>query len=105
MALAVVDKLREDIVPDFDIPVSYTHLPRLIEAAQDLGANSAVVFRKLIFPLSVPGILSGVTMVFVPSVATFAISRLLGGGMVTLLGDLIEAQFLGGAYNLSLIHI
>ena len=73
--------------------------PRLIEAAQDLGANSAQVFRKLIFPLSVPGILSGVTMVFVPSVATFAISRLLGGGMVTLLGDLIETQFLGGAYN------
>ena len=73
--------------------------PRLIEAAQDLGANSSVVFRRLIFPLSVPGILSGVTMVFVPSVATFAISRLLGGGMVTLLGDLIETQFLGGAYN------
>lgn len=73
--------------------------PRLIEAAQDLGANSAVVFRRLIFPLSVPGILSGVTMVFVPSVATFAISRLLGGGMVTLLGDLIETQFLGGSYN------
>ena len=73
--------------------------PLLIEAAQDLGANSAVVFRKLIFPLSVPGILSGITMVFVPSVATFAISRLLGGGMVTLLGDLIETQFLGGAYN------
>ena len=73
--------------------------PRLIEAAQDLGANSAVVFRRLIFPLSIPGILSGITMVFVPSVATFAISRLLGGGMVTLLGDLIESQFLGGAYN------
>lgn len=73
--------------------------PQLIEAAQDLGANSAVVFHKLIFPLSVPGILSGITMVFVPSVATFAISRLLGGGMVTLLGDLIETQFLGGAYN------
>lgn len=73
--------------------------PRLIEAAQDLGANSAVVFHKLIFPLSVPGILSGITMVFVPSVATFAISRLLGGGMVTLLGDLIENDFLGGTYN------
>lgn len=73
--------------------------PRLIEAAQDLGANSSVVFRKIVFPLSVPGILSGITMVFVPSVATFAISRLLGGGMVTLLGDLIESQFLGGAYN------
>ena len=73
--------------------------PRLIEAAQDLGANASLVFRKVIFPLSLPGILSGITMVFVPAVATFAISRLLGGGMVTLLGDLIETQFLGGAYN------
>lgn len=73
--------------------------PRLIEAAQDLGANSSHVFSKVVFPLSLPGILSGITMVFVPSVATFAISRLLGGGMVTLLGDLIESQFLGGAYN------
>lgn len=72
---------------------------RLIEAAQDLGANSGSVFRRVIFPLSLPGVLSGITMVFVPSVSTFAISRLLGGGKVTLLGDLIEAQFSGSAYN------
>ena len=71
----------------------------LLEAAQDLGASSATVFRRVIFPLSLPGILSGVTMVFVPSVSTFAISRLLGGGTQMLLGDLIELQFLGGAYN------
>jgi spermidine/putrescine transport system permease protein len=71
----------------------------LLEAARDLGANSVGVFRKVIFPLSLPGILSGVTMVFVPSVSTFAISRLLGGGTQTMLGDLIETQFLGGAYN------
>jgi len=71
----------------------------LLEAAQDLGANSATTFRKVIFPLSLPGILSGVTMVFVPSVSTFAISRLLGGGSQMMLGDLIEQQFLGGAYN------
>ncbi|MDE6261408.1 MAG: ABC transporter permease [Oscillospiraceae bacterium] len=71
----------------------------LIEAARDLGANSATVFRKVIFPLSLPGILSGVTMVFVPSVSTFAISNLLGGGNQMMLGDLIELQFLGGAYN------
>ena len=71
----------------------------LLEAAQDLGANSAGVFRKVIFPLSLPGILSVVTMVFVPSVSTFAISRLLGGGTHMMLGDLIELQFLGGAYN------
>ena len=71
----------------------------LIEAARDLGANGAGVFRKVILPLSLPGVLSGITMVFVPSVSTFAISRLLGGGKQMLLGDLIEQQFLGGAYN------
>ena len=71
----------------------------LVEAARDLGADSARVFSKVIFPLSLPGILSGVTMVFVPSVSTFAISNLLGGGKQTMLGDLIELQFLGGAYN------
>jgi len=71
----------------------------LYEAAQDLGASSAAVFRKLIFPLSLPGVLSGVTMVFVPAVSTFVISQLLGGGKSMLLGDLIEIQFLGAAYN------
>lgn len=71
----------------------------LLEAARDLGAGSGRVFRKVILPLSLPGVLSGVTMVFVPSVSTFAISRLLGGGTQMMLGDLIEQQFLGGAYN------
>ena len=71
----------------------------LIEAARDLGANSVMVFRKVILPLSLPGVLSGITMVFVPSVSAFAISRMLGGGTELLLGDLIERQFLGGAYN------
>ncbi len=71
----------------------------LIEAAHDLGADSVTVFRKVILPLSLPGVLSGITMVFVPSVSTFAISRMLGGGTELLLGDLIERQFLGGAYN------
>lgn len=71
----------------------------LVEAARDLGAGPARVFRKVILPLSLPGVLSGVTMVFVPSVSTFAISRLLGGGTQMMLGDLIEQQFLGGAYN------
>ena len=71
----------------------------VIEAAQDLGANSMNVFFRVIFPLSLPGVLSGITMVFVPSISTFAISKLLGGGKDLLLGDLIEMQFLGGAYN------
>ena len=73
--------------------------PKVIEAAQDLGANNAMVFRKVIFPLSLPGVLSGVTMVFIPSVSTFAISRLLGGTNTLLLGNLIELQFVGGSYN------
>ena len=71
----------------------------LIEAARDLGANSFHVFRRVILPLSLPGVLSGITMVFVPSVSTFAISKMLGGGTQMMLGDLIEQQFLGGAYN------
>jgi len=71
----------------------------LLEAASDLGANSFSVFRKLIIPLSIPGILSGVTMVFVPAVSAFVITQLLGGGMVFLLGDLIEMQFRGNAHN------
>ena len=85
------------ILPIYSVIVKLDH--SLLEAARDLGANSMGVFRKVIFPLSLPGILSGVTMVFVPSVSTFAISRLLGGGTQMLLGDLIEQQFLGGAYN------
>ena len=71
----------------------------LIEAARDLGANSVQVFRRVILPLSLPGVLSGITMVFVPSVSTFAISKMLGGGTEKLLGDLIEQQYMGGAYN------
>ena len=71
----------------------------IIEAAQDLGGSFAVVFRKVIFPLSMSGVISGITMVFVPSVSTFVISKLLGGGTQMLLGDLIEMQFLGSAYN------
>ena len=68
-------------------------------AARDLGASTVQVFRRVILPLSLPGVLSGITMVFVPSVSTFAISKMLGGGTEMLLGDLIEQQFLGGAYN------
>ena len=71
----------------------------LVEAARDLGANTTYVFRKVIFPLSLPGILSGVTMVFVPAVSTFAISKMLGGGTQLMLGDLIEMLFMGSAYN------
>lgn len=66
----------------------------LIEAAQDLGANPLRTFTKITFPLSLPGVLSGVSMVFMPAVSTFVISRLLGGGNSLLIGDLIEQQYL-----------
>lgn len=71
----------------------------VIEAAQDLGADALRVFWRVTLPLSLSGVISGVTMVFVPSVSTFVISKLLGGGTNMLLGDLIEMQFLGNAYN------
>ena len=70
----------------------------LIEAAQDLGGNQLNVFLRVILPLSVPGIISGVTMVFVPAVSTFIISQKLGGGKTLLIGDLVEMQFTQ-AYN------
>ena len=85
------------ILPIYSVIIKLDY--SLIEAARDLGANSFNVFRRVILPLSFPGILSGITMVFVPSVSTFAISKMLGGGTELMLGDLIEQQFLGGAYN------
>lgn len=72
---------------------------RLIQAAQDLGAHSLDVFRRVVLPMSMPGIMTGITMVFVPAVSTFIISRMLGGGSNMMIGDLIELQFLGNAYN------
>lgn len=72
---------------------------RIIEAAQDLGAGRRKVFSKVLLPLSIPGIISGITMVFVPAVSTFIISKMLGGGSNILIGDLIEMQFLGSTYN------
>jgi len=85
------------ILPIYSVIVKLDN--SLLEAARDLGADSLRVFRKVIFPLSLPGVLSGITMVFVPSVSTFAISKMLGGGTDMMLGDLIEQQFLGGAYD------
>lgn len=71
---------------------------RLIEAAEDLGCNGANVFKRVILPLSVPGVISGFTMVFVPAVSTFYISQKLGSSGTTLIGDVIESQF-KTAYN------
>lgn len=71
----------------------------VMEAAQDLGCNPPQVLWRVVLPLSLPGIISGITMVFVPAISTFIISRMLGGGSELLIGDLIEMQFLGNAYN------
>ena len=80
------------VLPIYSVLSKIDH--SLIEAAQDLGANPFLTFRKVIFPLSLPGVTSGITMVFMPAVTTFVISRLLGGGQYTLIGNLIESQFL-----------
>ena len=71
----------------------------VLEAASDLGCNSVTTIFRVVVPLSLPGITSGITMVFVPAISTFIISRMLGGGSNLLIGDLIEMQFLGNAYN------
>ena len=73
----------------------------LIEAAGDLGAGFFATFRRVVLPLSMPGIISGTTMVFVPAVSTFVISGMLGGTGNYLIGDLIETQFLGNSYDLN----
>ena len=71
----------------------------VIEAASDLGAGPGAVFSKVILPLSLPGVKTGIIMVFIPAVSTFVISQMLGGGNNQLIGDIIELQFLGNTYN------
>ena len=73
----------------------------VIEASQDLGCNAMQVIFKTVLPLSFPGILTGITVTFVPAVSTFVISGLLGGSNCFLIGDLIQQQFLGNEYNLN----
>lgn len=82
------------ILPLYSTIVKIDH--RLVEAAEDLGCNGVQVFSKVILPLSVPGILSGITMVFVPAVSTFYISQKLGGTDTVLIGDVIERLFKQG---------
>lgn len=84
------------ILPLYTVIMKIDH--RLVEAAEDLGCNSRRVFTKVILPLSVPGIVSGITMVFVPAVSTFYISQKLGSPGTILIGDVIESQF-KAAYN------
>ncbi len=98
------------IIPIYNVLERMDH--RLVEAASDLGANKGRVFRKVIFPLSMPGVISGITMTFMPSVTTFIISSLLGGGKTNVIGNVIEQQFkvsndwnFGSAISLVLIVI
>ncbi len=94
---AVVLGMVYNFLPFMVLPI-YSVLVKmdksLIEAARDLGANEATVFRRVIFPLSFPGVATGIMMVFMPAVSTFVISDLLGGGQTILLGNLIQNQFI-----------
>jgi len=94
---AVILGMVYNFLPFMVFPI-YTALNKmdrsLIEAADDLGADSFTIFRKVIFPLSLPGVISGLVMVFMPAVSTFVIPRLLGGGKNILIGNLIEKLFL-----------
>ena len=93
---AVVIGMVYDYLPYMVLPI-YSVLAkldvRLIEAAYDLGCNSVSVLRRVIWPLSLPGVLSGITMVLIPSVSTFYISQKLGSGKFFLIGDAIEGQY------------
>lgn len=101
---AVIMGMVYNFLPYMILPL-YTAMEKLdkryIEAAEDLGANKSVALRKVVLPLTMPGIISGITMVFVPSVSTFYISQKLGGGKFMLIGDVIEMQF-QTAYNYNL---
>lgn len=110
---AVVLGMVYNFLPFMILPI-YSVLVKIdknvIEAAKDLGANDRKVFMKVIFPLSMPGVVSGITMTFMPALSTFVISRLLSGGKITLIGNIVEQQFtvtgnwgLGSALSLLLM--
>ena len=93
---AVILGMVYNFLPYMILPI-YSVLTKidnsLLEAAQDLGSGRVHSFRRVVLPLSVPGLLSGITMVFVPCVSTFYITQKLGGGQIVLIGDVIETQF------------
>ena len=96
---AVVLGMVYDFLPFMLLPI-YNSMTRIrkdwIEAARDLGAGNVTIFLKIILPLTVSGIISGIVMVFVPSLTSFAISQVLGGGHVLLIGNVIEQDFMQG---------
>lgn len=93
---AVILGMVYNFLPYMIMPI-YSVMAKLdysmVEAAQDLGGNRLTVIKRCIIPMSMPGVISGITMVFVPSVSTFYISQKLGGGSFALIGDIIEMQF------------
>ncbi len=94
--LAIVIGMVYNFLPYMVLPlyVSLSHIDKsIIEAAHDLGAGKWQTFRRIIFPLSVPGVISGCTMVFIPALTTFVISALLGGNKILLIGNIIEQEF------------
>ena len=101
---AVILGMVYNFLPFMIMPI-YSVMAKLdysmVEACQDLGGNRFTVIRKCIIPMSMPGVVSGITMVFVPSVSTFYISQKLGGGSFDLIGDVIERQF-QQSYNYNL---
>ena len=96
---AVVFGMVYDFLPFMLLPI-YNSMTRIrkdwIEAAHDLGANSITTFFRIIVPLTLSGVISGIVMVFVPSLTSFAISQILGGGKVLLIGNIIEQDFMQG---------
>ena len=100
--VAIIIVMAYDFLPFMILPI-YTTICKinknLIQASEDLGANTFQTFRYILLPLSAPGILSGVSIVFVSCACSFLIPRLLGGGSNVLIGELIESQFMGTIYN------
>ena len=93
---AIILGMVYNFLPFMVLPI-YNALMKLdkdvIHAARDLGANSVQTFMKVIFPLTLPGVISGITMVFIPALTTFVISNLLGGSKILLIGNVIEQEF------------
>jgi spermidine/putrescine transport system permease protein len=93
---AIIFGMVYNFLPFMILPI-YNSLEKIsddyVNAARDLGANSFVTFIKIILPMTLPGVVSGITMVFVPSLTTFVISDILGGSKVVLIGNIIEQQF------------
>lgn len=93
---AIILGMVYNFLPFMVLPI-YNSLEKIdknvVNAARDLGANGSETFRKVIFPLSLPGVFSGITMVFIPALTTFVITSLLGGGKILLIGNVIEEEF------------